>query len=89
MQMEIDIRKKYSMSKKNIYGIDNEDAIIKQIQTRLQEVILLRAKQKAEKIQQFSSFKSSFMDEYIEDELDEKTAISLIITSNLKEITMK
>ena len=29
------------------------------------------------------------MDEYIEDELDEKTAISLIITSNLKEITMK
>ena len=31
MQMEIDIRKKYSMSKKNIYGIDNEDAIIKQI----------------------------------------------------------
>eukprot|EP00347_Sterkiella_histriomuscorum_P008485 403344914 len=87
-RMDLDIRKRYAMSKNNVYGIDNENQIIQQIQTRLQEVLIEREKIRQERMIE-KGFDPSHLDEDIEDELEEKTLVSLKVAQNLKELTMK
>lgn len=38
-KMNLDIKKRYVMSRKNIYGIDNEQQIVSHIQKRLHEIL--------------------------------------------------
>ena len=90
-KMELEIKKKYSQSKRKIYGIDNEQEIITQIKRSLKQI--LRAKE----IQK-QNYREVVVNGVVRKlrrrrkktkELDEQTLIALRITANLKELTMK
>lgn len=88
--MEFEIKKKYALSKRNQYGIDNENQIVTQIKKRLIEIIEEKQKFRAEKEKRENEGNTTDEDDdYIEPELDEETDMALKIASNLKELTMK
>jgi len=82
--MDLEIKKRYVMSKKHVYGVDNEYQIIQQIQKRMQEIL---SEKQSKVLQQINNggATSDTAESEIEMELDEETHIALKITADLKE----
>ena len=84
-KMDYEIKKRYTLSKRNVYGLDNETMIIQQLKKRLLEIL----KEKQEKALARATGLLPEDEEEIQRELEDRTEIALKIAANLKENTMK
>ena len=87
-RMNLEIRKKYILSKRSVYGIDNEVHMIQQLKKSLKDIINKRTAL-ARRLLGDEDYVEEYDGEGIEPELDPQTKVTLMITANLKDLTMK